>query len=110
MYISKNNDSDFWEWIGQISNSGYGRLKIKDEHGALCMRSAQHISYEAFIGSVEKGILVMQTCRNRLCINPNTSRRSIRGSTVSLYRGGCAVTDAAITDFVAAAGRHTLFC
>jgi hypothetical protein len=43
------------------------------------MRSAQHISYEAFIGSVEKGILVMQTCRNRLCINPNTSRRSIRG-------------------------------
>ena len=70
MSISKNNGSGCWEWTGQISNSGYGRLKIRDEHGELCMRSAQHISYEAFIGPVEKGMLVMQTCSNRLCINP----------------------------------------
>jgi hypothetical protein len=70
MSISKNTDSGCWEWTGQISNSGYGRIKIKDEHGDLCMRSAQHVSYEAFIGPVEKGMLVMQTCRNRLCINP----------------------------------------
>jgi len=70
MSISKNTGSGCWEWTGQISNSGYGRLKIKDEHGDLCMQSAQHISYEAFIGPVEKGMLVMQTCGNRLCINP----------------------------------------
>jgi hypothetical protein len=70
MYMSKNDDSGCWEWTGQISNSGYGRLKIRDEHGDLCMRSAQHISYEAFVGPVSGGMLVMQTCRNRLCINP----------------------------------------
>jgi hypothetical protein len=70
MYISKNSESGCWEWTGQISNSGYGRLKIQDEHGDLCMQSAQHISYEVFIRPVARGMLVMQTCRNRLCINP----------------------------------------
>ena len=70
MSVSKDNDRGCWEWTGQISNSGYGRLKVKDGHGDLCMRSALHLSYEAFIGPVGKGMLVMQTCRNRLCINP----------------------------------------
>ena len=70
MSVSKDNDNGCWEWTGQISNSGYGRLKVKDGHGDLCMRSALHLSYEAFIGPVGKGMLVMQTCRNRLCINP----------------------------------------
>jgi hypothetical protein len=70
MSVSKANDSGCWEWTGQISNSGYGRLKIRDEHGDLCMQSAQHVSYEAFIGPVARGLLVMQTCRNRLCIKP----------------------------------------
>ena len=70
MSISNNTDSGCWEWTGQISNTGSGRLKIRDEYGDLCMQSAQHISYEAFIGPVASGMLVMQTCRNRLCINP----------------------------------------
>jgi hypothetical protein len=70
MSVSTASDSGCWEWTGQISNSGYGRIKIRDEHGDTCMRSALDISYEAFIGPVEKGMLVMQTCRNRLCINP----------------------------------------
>jgi len=70
MSVSTADDGGCWEWTGQISNGGYGRIKIRDEHGDLCMRSAQHVSYEAFIGPVEKGMLVMQTCGNRLCINP----------------------------------------
>ena len=70
MSVSTANEGGCWEWTGQISNSGHGHLKVKDEHGDLCMRSAQHTSYEAFIGPVEKGLMVMQTCRNRLCINP----------------------------------------
>ena len=70
MSVSTANEGGCWEWTGQISNCGYGRLKIRDEHGDLCVRSALHTSYEAFIGPVGKGLLVMQTCRNRLCINP----------------------------------------
>jgi hypothetical protein len=35
------------------------------------MQSAQQASYEAFIGPMPKGLLVMQRCHNRLCINPD---------------------------------------
>ena len=70
MYSLKNADSGCWEWTGQLSNSGYGRLKIRDRHGDVCMQSALHVSYEAFIGPVVDGMLVIQTCNNRLCVNP----------------------------------------
>ena len=69
-YTAKNSDNDCWQWTGQISNSGYGRLKVKNHHGELCMQSAQQVSYEAFIGPLPDGMLVTQTCNNRLCINP----------------------------------------
>ena len=71
VYTAKNADNDCWQWTGQISNSGYGRLKVKDLHGGLCMQSAQQVSYEAFIGPLPRGLLVMQRCHNRLCINPD---------------------------------------
>ena len=70
VYTRKNNDSGCWEWTGQIANSGYGRLKVRDMRGELCMQSAHHVSYEAFIGPLPAGMLVAQTCNNRLCINP----------------------------------------
>lgn len=70
MNATKNTHNDCWQWTGQIANSGYGRLKVKDNHGELCMRSAQHVSYEAFIGPLPDGLLVRQRCNNRLCINP----------------------------------------
>jgi Schitoviridae HNH endonuclease len=70
MYASKNADNGCWEWTGQLSNSGYGRLKIRDRHGDVCMQSAVHVSYEAFIWPVVDGMLVMQACKNRLCVNP----------------------------------------
>lgn len=70
MNIAKNNESGCWEWRGQISNSGYGRLKIKADDGEIRMLSAQQVSYEVFIGPLAQGQLVSQLCNNRLCINP----------------------------------------
>ena len=70
VYTTKNPDNGCWEWNGQIANSGYGRIKVKDHHGELRMQSAQHASYEAFIGPLPDGLLVKQACNNRLCINP----------------------------------------
>lgn len=68
--VLKNNYTGCWEWTGQISNSGYGRLKIRDDHGDIRMQSAEHVSYEAFIGPVQRDMLIRQSCKNRLCINP----------------------------------------
>ena len=61
--------NDCWIWRGQISNSGYGRTMIRDEHGTK-MVSAQKASYLQFLDEVPDGYLVKQSCGNRLCINP----------------------------------------
>lgn len=63
-------DCDCWVWQGQISNSGYGRLKSKDSDGQVKMMSAQAVSYQRFISAIPEGFLVKQGCGNRLCINP----------------------------------------
>jgi hypothetical protein len=67
---SRTGESGCWEWTGQISNSGYGRLQVRDAHGVIGMQSAHNLSYEAFIGPVPGGMAVRQTCGNRRCINP----------------------------------------
>lgn len=63
-------DSGCWIWIGQISNSGYGRITVMDGDGGLRKCSADTASWEAFVGPVPAGMLVRQTCGNRLCVNP----------------------------------------
>ena len=65
------DDSACWVWQGQVSNSGYGRLKQVQDDNTVKMVSAQSASYRAFIGSVPDGCLVKQRCGNRLCINPD---------------------------------------
>ena len=67
----KKTGSDCWHWSGQISNTGHGRTMVKDADGVNRIKSAEFVSYEAFIGPVPDGMLVRQTCSNRLCINPD---------------------------------------
>ena len=64
------DDSGCWIWQGQVSNSGYGRLKLQQEDRTVKMVSAQSASYIAFIDPIPEGFLVKQHCGNRLCINP----------------------------------------
>ncbi|HEY9051693.1 MAG TPA: HNH endonuclease signature motif containing protein [Gammaproteobacteria bacterium] len=66
----KDRNSDCWLWTGQITNSGYGRMMIKDDDNQIAWESAQQISYMAFIGPVPKGMLSRHVCGNRLCVNP----------------------------------------
>lgn len=66
-----DTESDCWLWKGQVSNSGHGRIKIKDYQDAVRMVSAETASYMAFFEDVPEGQLVGKTCSNRLCINPD---------------------------------------
>ena len=45
-------------WQGQISNSGYGKLMIKDETNRTKTESAQVVSYMAFVESSTEGKLI----------------------------------------------------
>lgn len=65
------NDSGCWIWQGQVSNSGYGRVKQIQVDKTLQTVSAQSASYQAFIDKIPDGCLVKQHCGNRLCINPS---------------------------------------
>ena len=64
------DDSACWVWQGQVSNSGYGRLKQVQSDKTVQMVSAQSASYQAFVEPIPDGCLVKQHCGNRLCINP----------------------------------------
>ena len=70
-YSHINSLTGCWEWRRQISNSGHGRITIRDNAQALNKTiSAESASYIAFIEEVPLGMIVRQTCSNRLCINP----------------------------------------
>lgn len=68
--VSHDEATGCWNWCGQISNSGYGKLMIRDEHKQTKTEGAKEISYMAFVGKVPEGSLLRQTCGNRLCVNP----------------------------------------
>jgi hypothetical protein len=58
-----------WEWTGCTTNKTnrrYGRITHK---GKLLI--ATRVSYELHKGKIEKGFLVLHSCDNPLCVNPN---------------------------------------
>jgi len=69
--INKDEDSGCWMWKGQISNSGYGKLMIKDDSNRTKTEGAQEVSYIAFKGPITENSLVKSSCNNRLCVNPD---------------------------------------
>ena len=54
-----------WVWKGWVSPKGYGYIRV----GNNC-KSTHRVSYEVFIGDIEKGMCVCHTCDNPSCINP----------------------------------------
>ncbi len=61
--------SDCWIWKRQISNSGYGKVMVPGPSGTVT-KSALTASYTAFTGTIPQDSLVVQTCGERLCVNP----------------------------------------
>ena len=67
-----NLETDCWMWLGQISNSGRGRINIRDiESQSNKIVSAETASYIAFFGKISTGKLVRQKCGVRTCVNPH---------------------------------------
>ena len=58
--------TDCWIFTGGKNNIGYGM--IRDEKK---MRTAHRVSYEEHNGKIPVGLLVLHSCDNPICCNPN---------------------------------------
>ena len=64
--VSVSSNEDCWIWTGATYDSGYGQLVINGKK-----TRAHRISYEINIGIIPEGLLVMHSCDNPPCVNPN---------------------------------------
>lgn len=65
-YVDVQSDSECWNWIGAISGSGYGNIKIYNKY-YRAHRIAYYIHYQKDPGE----FLVCHECDNKLCVNPH---------------------------------------
>jgi hypothetical protein len=56
---------DCWNWVGSISNHGYGRININKK---VCF--AHRVAYEMSVGEIPEGLVIDHLCRNPRCVNP----------------------------------------
>ena len=59
-------ESGCWNWIGALTNSGYGQVTFEGHH---C--TAHRFAFAALGRGIPKGKWVLHTCDNRQCVNPN---------------------------------------
>ena len=67
--VTKEPGTGCWIWIRQVSNTGYGRITLRDIQGTY-LESAHRASYTAFVGPISDDGIIHQTCGDRLCVNP----------------------------------------
>ncbi len=59
------HDGGCWEWTGAKRHGGYGVMKVGSK-----LSQTHRLSYEVHRGSIADGMLVMHSCDNPACINP----------------------------------------
>lgn len=62
----KLNPNQCWEWIGNLTEKGYGQMRI---NGVTF--SAHRLSWLLFHGGGQNNFQVLHKCDNRKCFNPN---------------------------------------
>lgn len=65
MRYAVNLETGCWEWAGELSSNGYGRVWRDGERIA-----AHRAYYEQEVGPIPDGHLLDHTCRVRCCVNP----------------------------------------
>lgn len=63
---SRLAENGCWEWVGYFGSGGYGMMGYNGKN-----QRAHRVSYEAYKGSIPKGMVVRHTCDNPACINPD---------------------------------------
>jgi hypothetical protein len=68
--VNKGTMNECWNWTGVPNMWGYGQ--IREEGGRNAKKKLAHrISWIIHNGTIPTGMLVLHTCDNPLCVNPN---------------------------------------
>ena len=63
-------DSPCWEWQGNVSPEGYGRMYVNRR-----LVNVHRYAYTVFFGQeIPEGLVVRHICHNKRCINPDHLR------------------------------------
>lgn len=90
--VAKIDDSDCWEWLGQLNTNGYGvvylsRIECNEPNRRLKM--AHRIAYEFMVGPIPHTLTIDHLCKNTRCVNPRhmepvtRGENTLRGNTTS---------------------------
>ena len=63
--VNKKETNECWEWTGATNSRGYGSLVASTTKWL-----AHRYSYTISKGEIPTGLLVMHSCDNRKCVNP----------------------------------------
>jgi hypothetical protein len=68
--VQKADGDGCWEWRGNITCRGYGRLRLTVSHGRA-MILAHRVSWVAESGKIPDGLFVCHRCDNPACVRPS---------------------------------------
>lgn len=58
-------NSGCWLWLESVNRKGYAHLRYEAK-----MHRANRFSYSAYKGQIPEGLMVLHSCDNPLCVNP----------------------------------------
>lgn len=64
--IDKKGDSECWNWLQAKDEKGYGKFAVLRK-----AKKAHRIMWELTYGVIPDGLVVLHSCDNRACCNPN---------------------------------------
>lgn len=67
-WVDKRGVNDCWEWTGNLKPGGYGSIGAGGVGGKTLL--AHRVSYEMHKGKIPIGYVVMHSCDNKKCVNP----------------------------------------
>lgn len=64
--VSRQPNGGCWLWTGATTRRGYGCIKSGEK-----IRAAHRVAYEQWVGEIGEGLLLMHSCDDRRCVNPD---------------------------------------